>query len=736
MPAPHLNEFHGANGYDWAYSFSPVDKLLPAFFFITLTGLRQLLDDFLTKKLTPEQVEDRARLLIRNASAEGDFSFTLTAAMEELTIKKIVRFILSGTISEDDDHTFQRPVLDLISLDSSRKIDDITEVEAGVQSITWLMEQCFPNEQPDWLVSIANSIEEILSTIANLLLKDKIKDGNYQKFAELSGSMARALFGEQPCRMAAAKLLEEVYNNLHSQVSPVVASTLKRLETSVYDMDVKIPQDFSFEELFRLLQNLSGSWSLPARVEYIHIKNVEVIIVTLSPSKGRSFSIDITRVPQSEDEYKRDYRLGTHLSRKRNVSVDLVAATDPVATTTRIAVASGLGKLVANLVEIGLPSRVENTEYVSFDQAIYAALSLIRLELFSPANWIFGERKIEIETEKKLFFANLLHILYKVRKISVEAFRREEIIREGLVLLCADKHKSIVLIREIGLDRVLGIEEELDQLEEMSTEVFFHKITTDHQFLEFCAKLFDVTLVNSPKLVASKSTNEARLPPTPQEAYAMMDTMSAGVSKSIFSWREYMAGGELDDRSYMPWVIEYGADGLPKGFSLASQLRLERKVTHAEMQAEVFLLIEKGSSELSRLSRIADRSLQKNMLMKSILNTTIAEVLNSVYARLFYDRGLQGEMLGVIRVRRRQNPFLDFSREQMPLAIYRLYVDSLGQKFAVLTHAVSLNPRLVLHYLQRTIDHQASSIMNISLLKNHIGHLGRQKPLGDNIIYL
>ncbi len=467
---------------------------------------------------------------------------------------------------------FDAPAFDLLDMSQT---PDGALCEPKTVDIRGLFDVCFPHQDEKWRTSMAEKSQTILRAVAQTYVQEGPQIVNDQlpvsiPFADCMGSMARSMFRPtNPDSFRATEALTSLYTRHKEKLSPLLRSAIEHSPTGAYDMDVKIPPELPMHAMVKQLGKLGICIDLEKfktiqRACMSSGEQVEVVVHNLGHKKGikitfveegsQPFSIDIN--PQSADN-PNDFRTGPHQSTKKAVSLSFVAQINAGGTIGDIGISGEAENILDGIMHEWAPTMVENPEYTSIEQAVAAALSALRVELTSPAGPLFHDHRIQYLSPEMLLPSVLepLFALSMKRSKDISPYRRSEIVKEWMVLLCMDKKFVTRALHTSGLDVILGVVEQLRNIKDMSQEAFNDLIISNPDFANATANMLDIQQLLSPAKkfsVAIPKNAEAPVQSRLDAAFRRMDVNRADPRKKNPSVPDIFHDGH-----YTSWTLMF-----------------------------------------------------------------------------------------------------------------------------------------------------------------------------------
>lgn len=388
------------------------------------------------------------------------------------------------------------------------------EVAPRVMGIADLIQTAFPAESPDWVQTLDTCARQVLSAVA-LTQPVPITMGGYRPIAKVRGSVARAMYYPPPeCRQIASDTLDSLRDM--PNLPPLLREVFPSDFTGMYDMDIRYSHPISREALIQqlaqagvIIGGADGNKTLltmgdgtPAYLTSTNLLHKGVHRLHLQPAQGKPFSFDLATESADSREQSADFRIGPHQPSKRGISLDIVARRNDSNANL-----SDVGVTVVDPVELinyltlsSVPEMIRHPTYTSLEQGILALMSNLRLELFTPTDPFIRELSggsfdpDSIQTALNHVIRDWYSSVHRhdFPPTRVDPFRRNEIVREALVSLCADKQSTITYMRRCGLDYMLHCVRELRDIESMSQQDFNRAVATRPDFAHSCALMFDL----------------------------------------------------------------------------------------------------------------------------------------------------------------------------------------------------------------------------------------------------
>lgn len=385
-------------------------------------------------------------------------------------------------------------------------VDMLTEEFEMYQKLPFrpIIDYCFSDRSQDWKEQVQVGINDVLGV---LYIDSPIKhhidlsaNTRVQGFAELHGSIARRIAGGTHRAFSTAQsLLQHVYHSLPDDTNDRVRQSFETFAGGPHDMDIRIfPRDM--DALFETI-NQKLKFYNPDKI-HAHLLQINdtlrVIGIYMKPTDEPPFEIHIAPFP-TEVEMEEEYRMGHHLTSKRNVSFPFARnpRSGEFVLTPPIDWTPGSRELFPRiedlLVSLTMPSKIHKPSYPHFNLALYAGLSLIRHELLWPSR---SSVKIDPVTVHE-YSQNLSMHRSKLKGTEIPLppeFRIQEIMREAVLILTIDKDQSMKMMKDLGILDALDIPAILrDEIDSMSNEEFREKVANDPSFAVVIAEAFDTS---------------------------------------------------------------------------------------------------------------------------------------------------------------------------------------------------------------------------------------------------
>jgi len=369
-------------------------------------------------------------------------------------------------------------------------------------SLNEVIHHAFTLQSENWKHTMGSAAAIILNPLADYFLQtstpsienNSIQDNQYVEFAQLQGSVARKLFYDPGIVDQTWQVLADVAENMPKGSPDFVTSVLSGFKIGIHDIDIKLdPTRWSttIPEVLDLIrpgfaQLIKSGFSVETHIYRVY-EGMDILRVTLDPSDGSTpCNVDIAYLP-TKDQQDRDFRNGDHLSLKKdgvyvNIAVDTSKESEDLG---RFVIIDTFESLIKKIDITLLPSQIRNPFYRSFEQTVYALLSLIRQEIFNPAPVDLAERVKSAtfdEVYRQLLIHNLIDV-YKQKKLTEGV--QIDIAREVLIALTANPVFAFGSLIRSGLPDVLGIQSDfVSLLGKMTSDEMQSRIKTDSVFVQ------------------------------------------------------------------------------------------------------------------------------------------------------------------------------------------------------------------------------------------------------------
>jgi len=458
--------------------------------------------------------------------------------------------------------------------------------EPKTVDIRGLFDVCFPHQDEKWRTSMARKSQTILGAIAQTYIQEtpQIVSGQLPvciPFADCMGSMARSIFRPtNPESFKATEILTSLYTKHKERISPLLRSAIEHSPTGAYDMDVKIPPNISMYAVVKQLGSLGIHVDLDKietiqRIRMNTGEQVEAMVHNLGHKKGikltfldegsQAFSVDINTQTAVDPA---DFRTGPHQSSKKAASLSFVAQVGVNGTVGEIGISGEVKDILDDIAREWVPTMVTDTEYISIEQAVAATLSALRVELTSPAGPLFHDHRIEYSSPE-MILPSILEQLFALSMKPVKEispYRRSEIVKEWMVLLCMDKKYVAQALHTSGLDVLFGVVEQLRNIKDMSQDEFNALIANNPDFASAHASMLDIHQLFSPNVkraVAIPKSVERPVQSRLDAAFRRMDMRQADPRKHKPSISDILHKGH-----YTSWTLVF--PGLPNDEALVA----------------------------------------------------------------------------------------------------------------------------------------------------------------------
>jgi hypothetical protein len=458
--------------------------------------------------------------------------------------------------------------------------------EPKTVDIRGLFNICFPHQDDRWRTSMARKSQTILGAIAQTYVQEtpQVVSGQLPvciPFADCMGSMVRSIFrSTSPESFKATEILTSLYTQHKERISPLLRSAIEHSPTGAYDMDIKIPPNISMHAIVKQLGSLGIHIDLDKiktiqRIRTNTGEQVEAVVHNLGHKKGikltfldegsQAFSVDIN--PKTAVD-PADFRTGPHQSSKKAASLSFVAQVDVNGTVGDIGISGEVKDILDGIAWEWVPTMVTDPKYTSIEQAVAATLSALRVELTSPAGPLFHDHRIEYSSPEMLL-PSILEQLFSLSMKPVKEispYRRSEIVKEWMVLLCMDKKYVAQALHTSGLDVLFGVVEQLRNIKDMSQDEFNALIINNPDFASAHASMLDIHQLFSPTIkraVAIPKRVEGPVQSRLDAAFRRMDMRQADPRKNKPSIPDIFHQG-----NYTSWMLVF--PGLPSDEALVA----------------------------------------------------------------------------------------------------------------------------------------------------------------------
>lgn len=399
------------------------------------------------------------------------------------------------------------PALSLLKMDEE---NGGIRVTPRVMHMEDALAMCFPEQGATWQQNVRIGVETILGAVAQAQPRGSLVEGEdvWVPIADMVGSMARSFFRPQPpSNREAMETLEKLYQNFGDMLSPNLRLALAQSPTGIYDMDVKFDPNISLAAILAQLsidvrkidqrQPIHMPDGTPSFAQIRNVGNKTVCKITVEPKEGHSFSIDLA--PRStEDTEAGDYRAGPHQSdKKTSGKLKIMGLQHTNGHFSEVGISGEPDAIIDGLVDSWKPTLVEQPVYQDLTHAVHALISAIRVELATPSGTMFDKRVANLSILGESVLAQTLSISQSWEN-PPDPRRVAEIIKEGMVCLCADKDFTIQVLRESGLAVMLRMVEELKVIEDLTQQDFNRTILRGPDLANMCASMFDLSKQKRP----------------------------------------------------------------------------------------------------------------------------------------------------------------------------------------------------------------------------------------------
>lgn len=539
----------------------------------------------------------------------GGGIFRRKAMMQGMRNEQVERLMQEGP------RLFEAPAWELLDMNIENGSVKITSKVMSMDDVFMI---CFPEQDEAWRNAVQRNTDLILGAIARTHQIVQISDDRvWIPIADLTGSMARSFFRPAPStNRESMQVLWKLYESQRQKLSPALKNALKHSHTGIFDMDIKFDPLISLDTIIKNLeygsqidihkvgirQNICMPDGTPGCVQIIQLEKKKVCKITIEPSGGVAFSIDIAPRSTDAEEIHADYRAGPHQSTKKtHVHLSLMALKSADGKTIETGVSGDPFNTIDGMASSWGPTLIEKPVYQDLTQGIHALLSAIRVELTTPSGSMFDDRIAQLD---RIFDGLATHSLSMSRQWESEpdSNRIAEIIREGMVCMCSDKDFLIRALRKTGLDVFLRMVEQLKVIEDMSQEEFNRAIVNNPELANMCASLFDFT--------RKTPTNRPLVLTYPDKRAKDEASKYTAAQRFVASHHRGPRSKPLTDESlfehpnYMVWQLEPRSMQNNPGVLTAKQYwgystQLFKKYT--ELQAYL-LLNNKGTSSLTGIA--------------------------------------------------------------------------------------------------------------------------------------
>lgn len=369
-----------------------------------------------------------------------------------------------------------------------------------------MMNEVFHDRDKKWLQESESFAQETLSDLASYLPQGAAFD---TPFAQVHGSFARRMYGVHQDFENVTRTLYLTSTHLPDSTPAHISAAFDFFKEGPHDLDVKTVTDIS-PQIPHLMVTMVNRWTAvegytitsfdnnnillthPVNGRKININTLDIgskkvlkAEIVLPDSSKPPFCIDIAALTDT-NLMRSDFRSGPHHTLKRLPKTFLHQE-----ESGDISLSIDLDDIITHSAVLMAPSEIVDPTYQSYNQALYAGLSLIRHELMWPSIWPERIKQETVEAYKQELSRQRKEA-QDGRQNAPSAFRREELMREGILILTFDAPEAIDMMKLLGISEAQGIQDGLNMWCSMPKNEFRQLIGNNPKFTQYVAEMFDI----------------------------------------------------------------------------------------------------------------------------------------------------------------------------------------------------------------------------------------------------